>query len=380
MSASVASNLLAWFDRTQRDLPWRRCRDPYAIWVSEVMLQQTRADTVRPYWERFMKRFPSVRELAEAPLDDLLKAWEGLGYYRRVRNLQTAARQIMSRHGGQLPADASALRALAGIGPYTAGAVASMAFGLAEPALDGNAVRVVSRLYEVAGDVSSAGVRAELEAKIRALLAEKSARSRPGDLNQALMELGATHCAPQSPRCEACPVRSECRGWLGGEPARLPLRRRKAPVPFAEIAVALCVEGDRVLVARRPETGLLAGMMGFPAVVLQDGESLEEGSVRALAVVGLRGEPIGPLLSYPFVFSSLRSRHQVILVRRSGGEPAGGAFFADRQELAALALPAALAPIRQVLDSAGDWHVLAAPTGVTMPVADAALGSEAAVG
>ncbi len=381
MSATIVSDLLDWFDRTKREMPWRLSRDPYAIWVSEVMLQQTRVDTVRPYWERFMERFPSVRALAEAPLDDLYKVWEGLGYYRRARNLQTAARQIVDRHGGQLPADASALEALAGVGPYTAGAVASMAFGLAKPALDGNAVRVASRLYEVGGEVSSARVRAELEARIRALLAEGPASGRPGELNQALMELGATVCSPQSPRCEACPVGGECLARQGGDPARLPQRRKKAPAPFAEIAVALCVEGQSVLVARRPDGGLLAGMMGFPAAVLEAGESPAEGSVRALAAVGLRGEPIGPFRSYPFVFSSLRSVHRVILVRRSGGEPAGEAFFADRRALDALALPAAMAPIRDALTDARDWRVLSARTGKPAPaVAGDLVLSEAAVG
>src|SRR5438477_1446956 len=204
--AFIARRLRAWFRRRARALPWRRTRDPYAIWVSEIMLQQTRVQTVIPYWERWMSRFPTVAALAHAPLDDVLAAWAGLGYYSRARNLHAGAQTVASKFAGALPARASELRAVPGIGPYTAGAIASIAFGEKAPLVDGNVARVLARVYGIAEDIkSSAGQRA-LWARAGELMAALPASAAPGDLNQGLMELGATICAPAAPRCLTCPL------------------------------------------------------------------------------------------------------------------------------------------------------------------------------
>ena len=206
----VRAALLRWYDANRRDLPWRRTRDPYAIWISEAMLQQTRVETVIPYWERFLARFPDVASLARAELDDIYAVWTGLGYYSRARNLKAAAVSIVADHGGELPNNAEGLRSLAGIGRYTAGAVASIAFDREEPLVDGNVVRVFARLEDIREDSSE---RAIVE-RLWSLAAELVRGPRPGDLNQALMELGATICTPKRPHCLACPVRLECRAGL----------------------------------------------------------------------------------------------------------------------------------------------------------------------
>lgn len=224
--AACRSALLAHFERHGRDLPWRRSRDPYAIWVSEVMLQQTRVETVIPYYTRFLERFPTPRALADAPLESVLAAWAGLGYYRRARLLHAGARAVVAQHGGVLPGDVKALRALPGVGDYTAGAIASIAFGLPEPVVDGNVERVIARLFALRGDPRRAPTRARLWA-----LARRFADcDRPGDVNQALMDLGATVCLPVHPRCLLCPVRRFCAAHAQGDPERYPERRPRIPV------------------------------------------------------------------------------------------------------------------------------------------------------
>lgn len=358
MNGSIAAPLLDWFDATKRDMPWRRTRDPYGIWISEVMLQQTQVDTVRSYWERFMRRFPTVTALAEAPVDDLLKAWEGLGYYSRARNLQAAARQIVERHGGSLPSEPGELARLTGIGPYTAGAVASIAFGRPEPAVDGNVVRVFSRLFWLDDDAARPAGRARLEGIARSLLAAPPAADRPGDFNQALMELGATVCTPRAPDCAVCPVRERCLAHATGDPEARPLRRSKPKVPYAEIAVGVCAHQGRVLVARRPTRGLLAGFLAFPSDRLAAGEPVPAGVSRALEASGVRAEILGPWMEFPFVFSSLRTTHKVFRAGYLGGAPVSGARWVDRRELEELALPTAFAPIREALLATPDWASL----------------------
>ena len=211
--------LLEWYRRERRDLPWRRTRDPYAIWISESMLQQTRTETVIPYYERFLDRFPDVDTLADAELDDVLGAWAGLGYYSRARRLHAAARVVADEFGGRLPEDAETLRTLPGVGRYTAGAVASIAFDREEPVVDGNVARVLSRLRGIRDDLKRPAV-------IRRLWEEASALARgphPGDLNQALMELGATVCVPRTPRCAGCPLTRRCDARRRGDAATLPI-------------------------------------------------------------------------------------------------------------------------------------------------------------
>ncbi|WP_434381811.1 A/G-specific adenine glycosylase [Melittangium boletus] len=259
--ASVRAGLLAWYDQQKRDLPWRRTRDPYAIWLSEVMLQQTQVATVIPYWERFLQRFPTVEALADAPLADVLAGWRGLGYYSRARNLHRAAQEIVTRFGGRLPPTAAELLTLPGFGRYTAGAVASIAFGEDAPLVDGNVARVLSRLFEVEG-VPGDRVR---EARLWALATELVPGERPGDFNQALMEHGATVCRPDNPLCLLCPVREACLAFRHGRVGELPPAKVRAAPKQMTLAVAVWAHEGRLLLARRADKGLFGGLWELPA-------------------------------------------------------------------------------------------------------------------
>jgi A/G-specific adenine glycosylase len=274
-ASKLRQRLLRWYAAHRRDLPWRRVdergsADPYRIWVAEVMLIQTQVDAVIPYYERFLQRFPDVGALAAADPDDVLKSWEGLGYYARARNLQRAAALIVERHGGQLPRDERSLRALPGIGPYTAAAILAIAFDQPGLAIDGNLRRVLSRVYDLAEPTEAA-----LHESTGSL-----ARERPGDVNQALMDLGSLVCTPRSPRCASCPVEDLClahtRGSVEARPGRKPVKRR----PHYDIAVGVVWHGDEILVAKRPPDGLLGGLWEFPGGKAQPGESLEAAVVR----------------------------------------------------------------------------------------------------
>lgn len=268
---TVRRRLLDWYDANRRDLPWRRSRDPYRIWVAETMLVQTQVDTVIPYYERFLQRFPDVHALAEAELDPVLKLWEGLGYYARARNLHRAARIVVEKHAGKLPSDEKSLRALPGIGPYTAAALVSIAFGQPSLAVDGNVRRVLSRVYDI-------GRPDPL--RLRELGTPLLDRDRPGDGNQALMDLGSTVCTPRSPRCPRCPLEGLClaraRGTIEARPERRPSRRR----PHHDIAVGVVWRGDEILIAQRRPEGLLGGLWEFPGGKPKPGESLEAAVVR----------------------------------------------------------------------------------------------------
>ena len=256
------ANLLSWFDRNRRDLPWRRTRDPYAIWLSEVMLQQTQVTTVIPYWERFLARFPTLPSLAKAPLDDVLSLWGGLGYYSRARNLHRAAVEVVERFDGALPASHEDLLGLPGFGRYTAGAVASIAFGLPEPIVDGNVARVLSRVRAIEG---APGDR-EREKRLWAEAAEWVEGERPGDLNQALMELGATVCRPEAPLCLLCPLRPQCRAHHEDRIAELPPVRVRAPRKKLEVVVGVWRRGATVLLGKRRAKGLFGGLWELPCV------------------------------------------------------------------------------------------------------------------
>jgi len=258
---SLVRSLVVWYRRNRRDLPWRRTRDPYRIWIAEVMLQQTTVRTVLPYYGRFLRRFPTLRALSRAPLPALLAAWSGLGYYRRARNLRAAARLIAQRHSGRFPSDPQAARALPGVGRYTAGAVLSIAYGQKEPVLDGNVARVLSRIALVRQGARSAAGRRDLWALAQTLA---EAAAAPGDLNQALMELGATVCTPLDPVCPRCPVRNVCAARAAGIQESIPPRRRaRAPITL-RTAVALVSRNGRLLMRRRGRTGLMDGLWEFP--------------------------------------------------------------------------------------------------------------------
>lgn len=257
---SFAGRLLRWFDANRRDLPWRRTRDPWAIWVSEVMLQQTRVEAVRAAYERFVQRFPTPASFAAVSDDELFTAWRGLGYYRRARLLREGARTIVARHGGRVPADPEELAELPGIGSYTRGAVASIAFGIPAIAVDGNVERVIARYAEIRSDVATAAAKK----RIGAIVGEAMDRDRAGDFNQALMELGALVCTPTSPRCAACPLAADCVALRNGLVDALPVRKKpRAPVDVTARMV-LTVRGDRALGARIPADQPNAGQVELP--------------------------------------------------------------------------------------------------------------------
>ncbi|SFH53897.1 A/G-specific DNA-adenine glycosylase [Pisciglobus halotolerans] len=261
--------LLSWYDIEKRDLPWRENHDPYRIWVSEIMLQQTRVETVIPYFLRFMELFPTIADLAAADEDMLLKAWEGLGYYSRVRNLQKAAIQIMEDYGGEMPKDPAEIRTLKGIGPYTAGAIASMAFQLPEPAVDGNIMRILSRLFEIDADIAKPGNRKVFEAVLREIIDPY----RPGDFNQALMDLGSSICTPKNYHPENSPVKAFNQSYINETWEKYPVKsKKKKAQPVFYAGVLLRNEKGEFLLEKRPEKGLLANMWTFPLIERPDFE------------------------------------------------------------------------------------------------------------
>lgn len=326
-----STELLIWYEGAKRDLPWRRHRDPYYIWVSEIMLQQTRVDTVIPYFQRFIERFPTVTALSEAPEEDVLKCWEGLGYYSRARNLQAAAKQVVERHGGVVPDNKAEVSALKGVGPYTTGAILSIAFNRPEPAVDGNVMRVLSRYFMIEEDIMKTGTRTLMEE----LAAELIPQGRASDFNQALMELGALICTPKSPQCLICPVMARCTGRLEGAEERLPVKSKAKP-PRPEYRLAAVVEGGgdlagRVLVRQRPDTGLLARMWELPhipaAAMAGEGAGLPDGPAMdrlaaELAEAGFPARPEGAMMNAEHTFSHI---HWNLRVFRFAAEAPGSA-------------------------------------------------------
>lgn len=260
---SFRQKLLMWYDENKRDLPWRRSNNPYHIWISEIMLQQTRVDTVIPYYERFLDWFPTVKDLAIAPEERLLKAWEGLGYYSRVRNMQEAAQQIVAEFEGEFPHTYEGIFSLKGIGPYTAGAIASIAFGLPEPAVDGNVMRVLSRLFEVNLDIGIPANRKVFQTMMEMLIDPE----RPGDFNQALMDLGSDIEAPVNPRPEDSPVKEFSAAFLHGTMEKYPIKApKKKPVPVYLYGLIIQDTQGRFLLEKNETSGLLAGFWHFPLI------------------------------------------------------------------------------------------------------------------
>lgn len=252
-----------WYEREKRNLPWRYNHDPYRIWISEIMLQQTRVDTVIDYFYRFMEWFPTIEELANAPEEKLLKAWEGLGYYSRARNIQAAAKQIMSEFGGEMPQTVAEISSLKGIGPYTTGAIASIAFDLPEPAIDGNVMRVVSRLFCIEEDIAKASSRKVFDEAVRSIIDEE----HPGEFNQAFMDLGSAICTPTSPKCEICPIQSFCLANKRGIQTNFPVKTKKAkPKDVYYVAAAIQDQAGSFYLEKRTSQKLLADMWTFPLV------------------------------------------------------------------------------------------------------------------
>jgi A/G-specific adenine glycosylase len=278
--SAIAAALLAWVDAGQlRDLPWRVApRDPYAVWVSEIMLQQTQVATVIPYLQRWLERFPTVEALAAATQADVLKAWEGLGYYSRARNLHKAARVVVEQHGGRLPADRHALLALPGIGKYTAGAILSIAFGQRAAVLDGNVKRVLARVWDVEGEIGKSATETALWHLAEGLVHAVEPR-QAGVLNEALMDLGATICLPQAPRCLLCPLHAPCLARQRGTQEERPVRAARKPLPHFDVTAAVLRRpghAGQFLIAQRPPEGMLGGLWEFPGGKQHAGETLAE--------------------------------------------------------------------------------------------------------
>jgi A/G-specific adenine glycosylase len=301
----IRRNLLAFFAEHARPLPWRATDDAYAVLVSEVMSQQTRVATVIPYYERWLRHFPDVTALAAAEIDDVLKLWEGLGYYSRARNLHASARIIRERHNGSVPADYAELRALPGIGDYTAGAVASIAGGAAHVAVDGNVRRVIARLLDEATPSA---------ALVRDVAAALIPHDQPGDFNQALMELGATICTPRTPRCTCCPIATHCAARVAGTQQQRPLPKPKKALPVFDVATAVLVDDERrTLLVRRTST-LLHGMWTFPGIVVEDAADAHDAVLRIAADWAVIDSAPTALGTVEHTFSHRRERYACWLV------------------------------------------------------------------
>lgn len=318
MPNSLAARLLHWYGENARQLPWRDHPDPYAIWVSEIMLQQTRVDTVVPYFERWMKRFPTVDMLARASQQQVLGLWEGLGYYSRARNLHQAAQIVVNKYSGKLPRRVDLLLSLPGIGRYTAGAIASIAFGMDEATLDGNIRRVLARVFDLRQPVRSSAA----EKKLWELAADHLPPGQAGQYNQALMELGATICTPRKPRCEQCPLTDMCKAFSLGVQEERPVKTPKAEIPHHIVTAAVIQREDRVLIAKRPPEGLLGGMWEFPGGKMQPGEDLEsclDREIREeLAMEIIVGREMG---IYQHAYTHFRVTLHAFQCRMNGEEP-----------------------------------------------------------
>ncbi len=287
---NVSGPLLRWYTKNKRDLPWRRTADPYRIWVSEIMLQQTQVAQVIPYYERFLSRFSTIHALAAAHEDDVLKIWEGLGYYRRARFMHSAARLIVKNYNGRIPDDYDSLMSLPGFGPYTCGSVLSIAFNLPYPAVDGNVLRLISRLFRIESDIT----RSTTKQKVEDIVGQLFPKGRASDFSQALMEIGSLICTPSQPKCHECPCRKICRAFLEmPNPAVLPVKPKKPARHRISISAAIIKKGNKVLVAKRSAHVILGNLWEFPGGRIERNETSQEACVREIKQkTGLRVRPI----------------------------------------------------------------------------------------
>lgn len=339
---TMAQALTNWFSEHKRPFPWRQTNNPYPIWVSEIMLQQTRADQMVPYFERFMEDFPSIYALDNASMDQLLKLWEGLGYYRRARLMKACAHQIVSAHNGQFPADYTKLRALPGLGDYTAAALASLAFEIPKGVVDGNVLRVVARHESLPLDVK----KKPAKRAIQQFMDELVCQNKPSIINQAVMELGATICTPRNPRCNLCPLQRSCSSFLSNRTEDFPIVSKKPAIPHHDIVVGVIRRKNQVLVAKRPEMAMLGGLWEFPGGKSENNETLEESLHRELhEELGLRvaiGEPL-PVIRHAYTHFRI-SLHGFWCSISSGSPSPHSATelrWADIRTLAKLAFPRA---------------------------------------
>lgn len=327
--ALLAEPLLLWYDASHRILPWRENPLPYRVWISEIMLQQTRVEAVKPYYERFLKALPDIHALAQVPEEELLKLWEGLGYYNRARNLQKAAIQIEENYGGRMPQEYEELLKLPGIGSYTAGAIASIAFGQAVPAVDGNVLRILSRALADDGDIMEQRVRRRAAETLSLIMPKE----RPGDFNQALMELGATICVPNgAPKCEACPWKNLCLAKEYGEIDQYPKKSPKKARTIEEKTVLILQDEEKTALVKRPAKGLLAGMYEFPSL---SGHKSEDEVLKYLEEIGYKAIHIQRLEGAKHIFSH-REWHMIGYAIRvdelERPEDARGLIFAEKDE------------------------------------------------
>ncbi len=316
---AFAEKLLTWYHKNKRDLPWRKTSDPYKIWVSEVMLQQTQVDQVIPYYHKFIEKFPDLRSLAEAPLSQVLKVWEGLGYYARARNLKSAAEKIVAEHNAVMPATHDELIKVPGIGPYTAAAIASIAYNEDYPVVDGNVYRVIARLMRIEEAPGKKGTKTRFVQTARSLMPEGKA----SDFNQAMMELGALVCTPNRPKCRLCPVSFFCQAYQTlDDPSVLPIKEPTKQKPHYNVAIGIIWKGGKILIDQRPEEGLLGGLWEFPGGKQEPGETLEEcleREVREEMDIQIRVQ--GPFLTIPHTYSHFKITLHSFQCQHVEGEP-----------------------------------------------------------
>ncbi len=318
MTSVIADKILSWYVANKRQLPWRGYADPYAVWVSEIMLQQTRVETVIPYFQRWMNRYPTVQALAQAPQQEVLSSWEGLGYYSRARNLHRAAQLIVESFAGALPADAPTLQTLPGIGRYTAGAIASIAFGQDAPVLDGNIKRVFSRVFNITDPIGDSSTERRMWDQAKTLLPDGQA----GDFNQALMDLGAIICVPKNPRCPVCPLNGDCLALQAGVQDERPVRKTKQQIPHYLVAAAVIRREAEVLIAQRPQKGLLGGLWEFPGGKIETDEDLIEGLKREIMEeLGVKVGIKGAFGVYRHAYTHFRVTLHAFVCYLTAGEP-----------------------------------------------------------
>lgn len=316
---AVRSRLLPWFAVNAREMPWRQNRTPYRVWVSEIMLQQTRVDTVIDYYERWMKAFPDWEALANSSQSEVLKLWEGLGYYSRARNLHAAAAIVVSRYGGHPPALASELRRMPGIGPYTAAAIASLAFNQDEAVVDGNVIRVLSRLFAFGGETKAAAGKKQMQSWADELLV----KGRSGEFNEAMMELGALICIPRNPKCLECPLRAVCAAWAEGTPEKYPSAAEKRKIPHFTVGAAVTVNSKgEVLIARRKQNDMLGGLWEFPGGKQEPGETIRECIARELQEeLGIKTSVGEHVMTVEHAYSHFTMTMHVYYARIISGRP-----------------------------------------------------------
>lgn len=323
-------SLIQWFQTEQRVLPWRENQDPYRVWISEIMLQQTRVDTVIPYFNHFLSNFPDPESLAEADEQAVLKAWEGLGYYSRARNLQNAVREVVTEYNGIVPDNPEDLGKLKGVGPYTKGAILSIAYDIPEPAVDGNVMRVLSRILTVEDDIAKQSTRKLFEAIVRELISQED----PSSFNQGLMELGALICTPKTPSCMLCPIQEQCKAFDAGRETELPVKsskRKQKKSPY--LLLIIQNEKGEVLVEQRPDTGLLASLWQYPMVPREDLD-LEAAKHWFYGEYGLEIEWGDTLGEIKHVFSHLIWEMEIVQARIVAGSlDFERAHFADVEQI-----------------------------------------------